>query len=206
MFTHEKIIKFLDLPSLDDATTQEILTLAEKIQPDLSSVTWLENFHKKTLKAASEIYARDSAVIPIYIQDKIKKLYQPYFSTPITPIFGVFENIYKDDWSQIPPHCDRQRKLAINYIVETGGLNVLTCFYNNTRIGENLESAECAIHDKLSLNCKVRLPDRVWHAYCVQTYHSVENIKTKRIILSLYLQDNISYNDFIKLHNHLLYE
>ena len=206
MFSFEKNIKFLNLPQLDHELVQEIVRLAEKIQPDFSSINWLENFHKKNIKAVSEIYARDNAVLPGHLQDKIKQLYQPYFSAAVTPIIGIFENIYKDSWSECPPHCDRQRKLAINYIVNTGGCNVLTCFYNNKRISESLELSESALHENLSLDFKVRLPDQVWHAYGVQTYHSVENIQTKRIILSLYLEDNIDYNDFIKLHNHLLYE
>ena len=206
MLSFEQSIRFLDLPRLDHSICQEIVTAAEKINPDFSSINWLENFHNNNIKAVSQIYARESAILSKSLQDKIRQQYQHYFSAPITPIFGVFENVYKDNLAECPPHCDRHRRLAINYIITSGGSNVLTCFYHNRRINQNLEVAENALHDNISLNFKVRLPDQVWHTYDVQTYHSVENIETKRIILSLYLEDNIDYKNFVNLHNHLMYE
>lgn len=206
MFSFDQNIKFLDLPKLDNNITQEIITAAQKIKPDISSIKWLEKFHNNNIKAVSQIFARDKAILPKILQDKIKQQYQHYFSVPITPIFGVFENIYKDSLAECPPHCDRQRKLAINYIITTGGFDVLTCFYHNQRINQNLEVAENGLHDNISLNFQIRLPDQIWHTYDVQTYHSVKNIETKRIILSLLLEDNIDYNNFINLHKHLLYE
>ena len=46
MFSFEQSIRFLDLPRLNHSICQEIITAAEKINPDFSSINWLENFNK----------------------------------------------------------------------------------------------------------------------------------------------------------------
>jgi hypothetical protein len=206
MFAHTNIINFLDIPTLDHTLTKEIVDRANALGPDLESIAWLEHFHDHNIQAVSQIYARDAAIFSPELQNKIQQFYQPYFLTPVIPIFGVFENTYKDYTAECPPHCDRYRKVAVNYIIQTGGSNVLTCFYKNRRTNSNLETAENSRYENVILDFKIRLPEQIWHTYDVQTYHSVENIETKRIILSLYLENNLNYNDFIESHKQLLYE
>lgn len=70
----------------------------------------------------------------------------------------------------IPIHRDINRDQAYNYIIETGGDNVLTCFYTN----------EFLVLDKI--NIKVNQ----WHRIDTQIYHSVENISTTRIALTVH--------------------
>ena len=196
-------LRYLDLPKLNDSVKAEIQTVADCVAVDYSAIQWLEQFHDHTLKAASQVYARNDAVLPIKLQEKIVAQYQQYFKSKVVPIIGVIENAYDAETAQSPPHCDRLRQTAINYIINTGGNNVLTCFYHNSRRHHGLDQAENDQAKNLNLDFKLRLTEEVWHSYNVQKYHSVENIQTKRIVLSLYLENNLTFDQFNQEYQHL---
>lgn len=73
---------------------------------------------------------------------------------------------------RIHAHKDWNRDLALNYIIDQGGPNVITTFRNDSKI----------ITDSYNL-----IPHR-WHELNTSAYHEVDNIETKRIALSINLK------------------
>lgn len=69
-------------------------------------------------------------------------------------------------------HIDHNRTDAINYILASGGNNVLTSFYN----------------DDLSLIKEISIKEKKWHRLKVDTKHSVRNIVSPpRIAITVHI-------------------
>lgn len=66
-------------------------------------------------------------------------------------------------------HKDFCRKQAYNYILEPGGDNVLTCWYNEEK---NLIESHC-------------IDAHRWHKLNVDVFHNVENITKSRIAITI---------------------
>ena len=195
---------FLDLPDLPKQLELEILDVFALIQPDDSGRVWLENFHSDNIKVASQIYGRGEATLPIDVQDQLQATYNKFFQEPVQFIIGKFENSAGYDLACLPPHCDRERKIAINYLLESGGANVLTCMYQQPRKQHDLTAAENDLYENLKLDVVMCIPEKKWHVYDVQHYHSVENIETTRSMLSIFLPSNPDVNTFKNKYTGLL--
>ena len=70
----------------------------------------------------------------------------------------------------VPVHKDRGRTTAINYIIETGGDNVQTIWYEE---------------DYTTPTHHVVLPKKKWHELQVDLYHTVENIEERRFAITV---------------------
>jgi hypothetical protein len=70
----------------------------------------------------------------------------------------------------IPVHKDRGRIRAVNYIIDAGGSNVKTVWYEE---------------DYTTPVYSVILPVKQWHELEVDTYHTVENIETRRYAITV---------------------
>lgn len=66
-------------------------------------------------------------------------------------------------------HKDLYRTRAYNYIIEPGGDNVLTCFYDNQK---NLIESHC-------------IKTHSWHKLTVDIFHNVENLTAPRIAITI---------------------
>ena len=66
-------------------------------------------------------------------------------------------------------HKDLSRKIAHNYIIDSGGKNAETCFYDN----------------KYHLIEKHNITEHCWHRLDVSVYHNVINLVTPRIALTI---------------------
>lgn len=74
----------------------------------------------------------------------------------------------------VPIHVDFGRTRAVNYIIDTGGPDVKTIWYNST-----------PIHDKIPV-FDIVLPAKVWHELKVDVLHTVMNIETTRYAITVY--------------------
>jgi|TARA_R100000030_G_scaffold77306_1_gene60184 hypothetical protein len=70
----------------------------------------------------------------------------------------------------VPVHKDRGRTTAINYIIETGGNNVQTIWYEE---------------DYTTPTHNVILPKKKWHELQVDLYHTVANIEERRFAITV---------------------
>ena len=197
-------IAYLNLPALPKKLITTLTDIALSIPYDLAGKEWLENFHGGNIQIISQVYGRDNTFMTPEIQKEINDIYSPYFDQPVLGVLGNLSNTTGQGESECPPHCDRYRKMAINYILQTGGSDVKTSFYKESRASDNLDESANELYDNVTLDFEIQLPAQTWHAYDVQHFHSVRNIANTRLIFSLVPSNNIDFATFVKQHPELL--
>lgn len=195
-------ILYLDIPILPAELEKEIIQFGDQLIATVDP--WVENFYQHKIRVAAHHYGKPDTFLNQDIMDKLKKIYGPYFGNDFVAFIGKLENTYKTGLVENPPHCDKFRYISINYLLGLGGNNVLTCFYNESRKSKLMDKGENAKHEDLTLNYKIRLPKSTWHSFNVQCFHSVENIETSRLILSLVLLDNPDFNTFKEKYKNII--
>lgn len=97
----------------------------------------------------------------------------------------------------MPPHTDFNRELAINYVLDTGGDNVETCFfeqvYDPPMIIKNGFIMPRYFNERhLIKNSSTVFKKDSWVAFDSQKPHCVKNIDGKRILISMTMDHNLS--------------
>jgi hypothetical protein len=196
-------IVYLNIPNIPTEIDIEICKFAEQKKLDDSSRIIPEN-----VRSALGWYGRknEGIFMPNWAQENLINLYKNYFNQEIDIIVGKFVNPYTDGMPvENPPHCDRYRFTAINYVLESGGPNVTNCFYKNKRKIFDPDLSEQALEENLDLDFEICLPKHRWLAFDVQTYHSVKNIIGTRLVLSiLLLKNNPDFETFKQQYSHIL--
>lgn len=84
----------------------------------------------------------------------------------------------------LPIHIDFGRKTAYNFIIETGGSNVLTCFYDakNFYYDSNNKLRPSSTPELLEQVC---IPKMMWHQINVSVPHNVINVENVRISITV---------------------
>jgi len=191
----------LKIPPLPKELATRLQSVSKEYIPDTDAKQWIEDFHSNQILAVASTTITD---IHDNIQEEINSIYSPYFNQPVHALLGKLVNIQGSGSAQSPPHCDRYRQTAINYILELGGENVSTCFYKEKRKDMDFSKAENALYTDIELDFKKHLATDTWYSFNVQEYHSVENITGTRLFLGLLLKDNIKFEDFKIRYSHLL--
>jgi len=105
------------------------------------------------------IFEGDSDNYTIHnVQKELKEYLQPLF-----PNYSLFR--YQTMINEIPVHVDGSRDFAINYIIDPGGDNVHTVWYEEDRITSTQD---------------VKFPAQQWHEIQVNLYHNVTGITGRR--------------------------
>ena len=97
------------------------------------------------------------------VQDELREYLQALF-----PDYTKFR--YQTLREEIPVHKDRGRDIAVNYIIDAGGEDACTVWYE--------EDYTTPTHD-------VQLPVHRWHELRVDTYHSVTGITGLRYAITV---------------------
>lgn len=130
------------------------------------------------------------------IDDEINQLYGNYFNEKLYSIVGVMRNV-TNNISEFPPHCDRYRKTAINFLIDNGGENVVTRFYDFERSdNDDLSKGENLKYSQINFVSEHKLEPKNWYAFNVQKCHSVNNIESTRLLFGLVLESNQNYKTF----------
>jgi hypothetical protein len=129
--------------------------------------------------------------------EEIRDLYGKFFIGGIRIGLGVAVSLNGAN-SMTPPHCDRVRRTAINYLLRSGGDNVVTTIYNESRKNHDLSAGENLNYDQVTVSSQTIIPKKTWHTFNPQRFHSVENIVDRRYYFSLFLNYNLSFEDFLK--------
>ena len=198
-------IVYINIPKPSTDMIAEIYKVANQVEIDEPGRAWIENFHQNKIRAVSHVYGHQQNILPKWMQDELNDLYVPYFNQKVRAIVGKLSNTYLDGLpAEAPPHCDRERLISMNYLLESGGDDVLTCFYKEPRKNPDLTLAENGLKENLELDFKICLPINKWHSYSVQYYHGVENIISNRLIFSIKLESNPDFETFKQQYSHLL--
>jgi len=113
--------------------------------------------------------------------------YQSYFYNNLTPLIGLLRNTRTDAPASYAPHSDRIRNVGINFYVDLGGSNVSTVFYDKHDPEDDLQGGHNARYEDLTKVNEYYCNDSTWYVFNTRQYHSVENIETTRVMLSLSL-------------------
>jgi len=196
-------VLFLQLPPVPHHLQQALLHNCRQIQYDQSKLNWMQQFHNCQCQVAAQEYGEPNAVIPSDIAAELVSYYQPFFKCKIVPLIAGTKN-FSSGTSGTPPHCDRLRSVAVNYLLQAGGTNVVTSFYQQQRSNSDLSKSENIAYHQVDVQSQIVIPEHVWHAFDAQRVHSVENIKTERFLFSLFLVDNPDYDTFVQEHQLLI--
>ena len=202
-----KDLFFLNLPDLPKTVDQKLYEICKSVKTDndrLNSFRNSFNFNGDLTTIALQEYNTDQIKqIPKKILTELKDIYSPIFREEVHVSLGIARSI-ESTKSLTPPHCDRKRHVAINYILKSGGDNVVTTFYKEKRKNSDLNTGESLDYDQVSFSSCCVLPERKWHTFNAQQYHSVENIKTERYYFSLLPLSNPTFEKFIEQHKSLI--
>lgn len=185
----------MDLPELPDHLRQILVDQVHACAVDYQQLEWCRSFFGIDHVADIQ-YANKNLQIDPDICADIRGIYAKFFHSEIVPVLG-FHRCVDHHAVTMGPHCDRQRKLAINYLIELGGNDVKTRFYHECRDTPDMDRGLCRPERELTPLYDVCLPDKTWHVYDVQRFHSVHNITGTRALLSLVLVDNPDYAEFV---------
>ena len=104
---------------------------------------------------------------------------QEWFRDTIIPIIGVDDIVnVQTIISGIPIHKDRNRNLALNYVIDTGGTDVITSFYKDqdNQSGHTLDPVE-----------EYKIIPHIWHELRTDVFHGVSGLTSKRIAVAFRL-------------------
>jgi hypothetical protein len=195
---------YLSLPSLPTHMEEELIEICKKITMNTERYKkFKSNFTEDINIAVQEYNTERVGTIPTYITDEIQNSYSKYFYGGVMGILGKTSSITKK-LSVLPPHCDSQRRVVINYLLDTGGINVKTTIYNEKRKIFNLIKIETLNYNEVTPKTIEVIPPKKWHAFNAQRFHSVENIESERYYFSLILHLNPKFKKFKKIYRHLL--
>jgi hypothetical protein len=103
--------------------------------------------------------------------DSLATLGQDIFNKPYNTRLHVM-------WPpRLPIHKDTNRYVAYNYIIDPGGDDVYTCFYD----------------DNHNLISKTKIEVNRWHKLDVRTFHNVEGMTRPRIALTVYPSEKTNW-------------
>jgi hypothetical protein len=197
---------FLSLPILPKEIKDELLLICKNIRLSKERLYRINSYYTENMNIAAQEYDTEQVgKIPTDIIREIQSIYSGYFYGGVYVFLGKAKNLLKDSNAVTPPHCDRIRQVGINYLLSTGGVNVMTSFYNEKRINYNLSKGENLDYNKVSLSSQFVFPQEKWYVFNTQKYHSVENIENERYYFSLMLNLNPTFKKFNKKYKHLIF-
>jgi hypothetical protein len=96
----------------------------------------------------------------------------------------------------MPPHTDFNRELAVNYILDTGGNDVETCFFEQvyeppTVVKDGFIMPRYFNERNLIRNSSTVFKQDSWVAFDSQKPHCVKNIIGRRILISMTMDYNL---------------
>ena len=189
------MIKISNLPTPSD----ELIALCRQIASEAPLELNLKKIHDTiqtfTVNSVSRKFIEDNEQLNFLVNKEFKG----YFDHTMYPALGIVKNI-GDDIACWPPHSDRTRIFALNYYIEEGGTNVQTVMYNtidNYNSGKG--TGNIFPYKGLILDKVYHLDMNQWYIFNVRQVHSIENVMSTRLILTLSFHD-INYFDFLEIY------
>lgn len=198
-------IVLLKLPPLPTDLRNSVAELCKQINYSNDRASRISSYypgHNYSI-AAQEYGTEQCPPVPRDIIEEFRKIYGDIFQGGIMVVIGGAKNVLGCP-SVTPPHCDRLRRVAINYLLDLGGHDVITTVYHEKRRGHDLSAGENLPYDVLTPATRVILEKDKWHAFDPQHYHSVENITETRYYLSLHPIHNFTFDELLTQYSDLV--
>jgi hypothetical protein len=196
-------MKKIKLHHLSSQLESEFLNYAETMEMTPRHVEITKNIKK--LNPGCNIVQSIYFIYP-ELFDKIHSEYEIYFPNTKFTIQGtVLKNIDPTRPAVLPPHSDMSRLSTIQFALDPGGEQTRTTFYKNSGDYTSISKGGSKSYDdpELIFDASYALNDKMWYGLDTKKYHSVENISTTRILVSIAFLE-MTYFDFIEQYSHLI--
>jgi hypothetical protein len=191
------MIHQINLPRPSDKLINLIKTVAENQPTNFGGQQAHIDIQSQGVNCAAGEFFNHSEVTELALSE-----YQHYFYNNITPLIGILRNTRNDMPACYAPHSDRVRSVGINFYIDLGGDNVSTVFYDKHDPEDDLQGGHNARYEDLTKVSEHFCNDSTWYVFDTRQYHSVENIKTTRVMLSISLR-GISAKDILSVMKNL---
>lgn len=188
----------LQLPTPSTELISEVIAASNLQKINEMHVERIAKINDYKINIAACSYFSSAEILDLAITE-----YGPLFDEQFNGIGLSLTNPNPSIISHYPPHADRARSAAINFIIWTGGENVTTTAYD--RYG-SYETREGALHwydPELVQTGQRRWEAGEWYALDAVQYHSVENIENVRLMFALSFR-NITLNEIYKKYGHFV--
>ena len=175
----------LNLPPPSGPLIALLEDLARSTALDIKGKKWLDEQNHSGNSAEHLFFMSDP------VTEMVQQEFGMYFQAPIMALVGIMRSSDGKPANQ-PPHTDRARALAINYFVQLGGDHVTTTFYDiverpQLSHARNFTYQEARAHQQGS----VVFEQDNWYAFDVCRCHSIENITSTRLLVSIILREHM---------------
>lgn len=174
------MIYTLQLPKPSDDLINLVRLTALDRPINISSRNWHSSIQGTGINCAAGDFFSDNKVSLMTLRE-----FQPLFTQRIGVTIGVIHNVNPLIPASYPPHTDRVRTASINFYIELGGNNVNTIFYDKKDLASDRIGGNVLSYTDVSAQQEYLFQTDTWYLLNSRNYHSVENIKTTRIILGL---------------------
>lgn len=173
------LVERLKLPDPAPELISQFREAAAQVHLDPDNKRWLDEFYDNRINSALHKFC------PLPELDQaLRDQYQIYFPKHRIDCWAGIMRSANDEPACLPPHVDRGRALAINYIVEPGGDLVSTMLYDHIR--EVTDQSVNLRYDQVRVR-EHHVLGQGWMAYNVNRCHSVERIQGTRLIMIIFL-------------------
>jgi len=195
--------QYLKLPKIDKQYLIKMkdigLTLAEDLCKNPNKLTSVGYDHPYNRVTVSKMWAgtetryighNEYTGLDHECYEYLYNLLAPYNFIDLNITMIVFVNVV-EKISYIPPHCDNDRPYSINYILETGGKDVVTSFHKKFVERPAIGGEFFAPNETSKPIESVKFRPNEWHIFQASTAHSISNIEGARINLLFTMKDSI---------------
>jgi hypothetical protein len=173
----------LNLPKPSDRLISLVREAASTRSTNYASKAWHEGVQQAEINcAAGDFFAYEQ------VTAQSRQEYQQYFPYVLYPIVGIIENTDITRPASYCPHTDRVRTVGINYYIDAGGPNVTTVFYDKEDSADDDVGGNMLPYEQLTKVGEQHFNENAWYMFGTRRFHSVENVESTRLILTLSLR------------------
>ena len=185
-------------PKTQQEHNKSVGDVGRKMEQAYRKTDYINNFNNGLVNCVAHNFDPYDEITPEL------NVYSEIFGEPIVPIIGVMRNP-TDKLASFPPHYDKVKAASINIILELGGSNVETIFYEDVRTKDFEDPFIKKVSDCTPI-AKYKFEKEQWHLFNTQRLHSVENIETRRVTVSLMPESAPTIEEFLNKYNYLVKE
>lgn len=197
----ETLVSLSLMPNLELFSTKTLpVHIVSKILTFLETYQFPSEYSTNMISQFKQTGNNDLGIEPILYKEKFGDVATLHFGE-IPPILADEIRLYvpeelKNNYmaltsinhgTRFPPHIDPYRPVSHNYILKSGGSNVLTRWFDvNPEFKNHNQRPSMPIPDsKINLIESHNLNTNCWYKLDVTKIHDVINLESQRIILSL---------------------
>ena len=195
---------YLNLPKLPLDLENQLVELCQSVKISTERHARAQARFEYSMPVLAQEYGNENTCLPADLNQDLEKVYNDFFAGGVKLYYGIAKNL-SSSTAVTPPHTDRLRQVAINYLLKTGGNNVITTLYNERNHSDtDLSQSNYLPYSALSIDFQTVIKEKSWHCFDAQKFHGVANVETERYYFSLVLINNITYENFVTQYSHLL--